>query len=182
MRTRRGRGCCARAALLLLLLLLLLDVVAEADVADLVGGVEQGPGLVEGAGVVRLGDGGAEEGGDVVVALAMARLRGDAGPAGMVGSAPASRRSCTMARWPWRRRRRGQSRIVADGVDGGLDGGLLEEEGHDVGVVVAAAHEWRPSILVQGRRIGACPHQRLHDRQRAFPAGIVERRLPMVYP
>ena len=29
---------------------------------------------------------------------------------------------------------------MADGVDGGLDGGLLEEEGHDVGVILAAAH------------------------------------------
>ncbi len=61
---------------------------------------------------------------------AVAWLRGERWPAGMVGSAPASRRSCTTGG-------EGEGRIgimAGDGVDGGLDGGLLEEEGHDVGV------------------------------------------------
>ncbi len=109
----------------------------------------------------------------------VARLRGERWPAGMVGSAPASRSE---------ELHHGEAAVeggvgdgstwnIADGVDGGLDGGLLEEEDHDVGVVVAGSpDEWRPSIPVQGRWVGARPHQRLHDRQQASRACRVERR------
>lgn len=92
-------------------------------------------------------DGGAEEGGDGVVGLIEGSFEGrvNTDRERRVGAGVEQQLHDGLVAGPGSAGE-GGAWILIDDVDGGLDGGQLEEVGHGVGApVVAGQHQWRPA-------------------------------------
>ena len=143
--------------------------------ADDVGGVEEGAGLVEGAGSVVLVDGAAEEGGGGGVALAK----------GAVERRIVTSRDCGVGASIEEELNDGGVAMLSSVREGSLVsdvhyvecvacGWQLEQMGGDVNVTIPAGiHQRRSSIRIWKRRGGAYCRQRPQDRQGATRAGLM---------